>query len=112
MGEAKYFFEPRTIHRMELLVLDTLGWRMQAVTTCSFIDYYLHKFNDGNAVSRIILDRSIDLILSTSKGVVLVSMPFCTRTVECDGDQFLKLGNFVLQLLSSWFSDRQRLLLV
>jgi cyclin D1/2/4, plant len=94
---------------MELLVLNTLGWRMQALTACSFIDYYLHKFNGGDVVSKSILDRSIDLILSTSKGVILVFMHFCTSRVECDGDQFLKLGNFVMQLLNSWFSDRQRL---
>jgi cyclin D1/2/4, plant len=76
VGEAKYVFKPRTIYRMELLVFNTLGWRMQAVTACSFIDYYLQKFNDGDAVSKIILARSIDLNFSTSKGVILVYMPF------------------------------------
>ncbi|TVU12054.1 hypothetical protein EJB05_45677 [Eragrostis curvula] len=67
VGEAKPVFETRTIHRMEILVLNTLGWRMQAVTACSFIDYYLHKFSDGDAVSKIIFARSIDLILSFCK---------------------------------------------
>jgi hypothetical protein len=94
---------------MELLVLNTLGWRMQAVTACSFIDYYLQKFNDGDAMSKTILARSIGLVLGTSKGVIRVYMHFCIRKVECDGDRFLKLGNFALQLLNSWFSDRRRL---
>uniref|UniRef100_A0A0A9CZY8 Uncharacterized protein n=1 Tax=Arundo donax TaxID=35708 RepID=A0A0A9CZY8_ARUDO len=67
VGEAKYVFEAKTIQRMELLVLNTLSWRMQAVTACSFIDYYLHKFNDGEVVSKIILACSVDLILSISK---------------------------------------------
>uniref|UniRef100_A0ACD5YZ63 Uncharacterized protein n=1 Tax=Avena sativa TaxID=4498 RepID=A0ACD5YZ63_AVESA len=65
--EAKYF-EARTIKRMELLVLSTLKWRMQAVTACSFIDYFLHKFNDCDAPSMLALSRSTDLILSTAKG--------------------------------------------
>jgi cyclin D1/2/4, plant len=59
-------------------VLNTLGWRMQALTAYSFIDYYLHKFNDGDVVSKSILGHSINLIFSTSKGVILVFMPFCT----------------------------------
>ncbi|XP_062233297.1 cyclin-D3-1-like [Phragmites australis] len=67
VGEAKYVFEVRTIQRMELLVLNTLSWRMQAVTACSFIDYYLHKFSEDHVVSKIIHARSVDLILSTSK---------------------------------------------
>lgn len=65
--KAKYF-EARTIRRMELLVLSTLKWRMQAVTACSFIDYFLHKFNDCEAPSMLALSRSTDLILSTAKG--------------------------------------------
>lgn len=109
MGEVKHVFETRTIYRMEILVLNTLRWRIRAVTACSFIDYYLHKFNDGDSVSKVILSHSIDLILSTSKGVIFVSMSFCTQRVECDGDQFLKLADFVLQLLNSWITDRQRL---
>ena len=77
MVDAEYVFDPTTVHRMEHLVLNTLSWRMQAVTACSFIDYYLHKFSDGDAVSEIILTRSIQLILSTSKGMIL-STSVCT----------------------------------
>lgn len=67
VAEAKYF-AGRTIKRMELLVLSTLKWRMQAVTACSFIDYFLHKFSDCGAPSMLALSRSTDLILSTAKG--------------------------------------------
>lgn len=67
MCDAKYVFETRTIKRMELAVLNALKWRMQAVTACSFIDYYLHKFNDDDTPSTSALSRSVDLILSTCK---------------------------------------------
>ncbi|KAG8092707.1 hypothetical protein GUJ93_ZPchr0012g18818 [Zizania palustris] len=67
VGNVTYVFEARNIKRMELLVLSSLKWRMQAVTACSFIDYYLHKFNDGDVPSIPAFSRSVDLILSTCK---------------------------------------------
>ncbi|KAL6606890.1 hypothetical protein ACP70R_042543 [Stipagrostis hirtigluma subsp. patula] len=67
VGEAKFVFEARNIQRMEILVLETLGWRMQAVTPFSFIDYYLHKFTGSDASSKTLLALSVHLILSTSK---------------------------------------------
>ncbi|KAG8076847.1 hypothetical protein GUJ93_ZPchr0006g45447 [Zizania palustris] len=67
VGDATFVFETRNIKRMELLVLNALKWRMQAVTPCSFIDYYLHKFNDGDVPSIPSFSCSVDLILSTCK---------------------------------------------
>ncbi|XP_072992017.1 cyclin-D3-1-like [Typha latifolia] len=72
VGEAKYVFEARTIERMELLVLSTLKWRMQAVTPLSFIDYFLTKYNDGKPPPSATLSRSVELILSTLKGIVFL----------------------------------------
>lgn len=61
-------FEAMTIQRMELLVLSTLKWRMQAVTPFSYIDYFLHELNGGNAPSRSAVRRSAELILRISRG--------------------------------------------
>ncbi|XP_077213183.1 cyclin-D3-1-like isoform X2 [Tasmannia lanceolata] len=69
VGESKFVFESRTIQRMELLVLSTLNWRMQAVTPFSFIDYFLQRINDGKPPPRSSICRSIGLILNTIKGV-------------------------------------------
>ncbi|KAG1366582.1 cyclin-D3-1 [Cocos nucifera] len=68
VGESKYVFEARTVQRMELLVLSTLKWKMQAVTPFSFIDYFLHKFNDGNSPTELLISRSTELILNTVRG--------------------------------------------
>ncbi|XP_017699255.1 cyclin-D4-1-like isoform X2 [Phoenix dactylifera] len=68
VGEAQYAFEARTIQRMELLVLSTLKWRMQAVTPFSFIDYFLQKFNDGNSPTNSLVSRSVELILNAVRG--------------------------------------------
>ncbi|PON70504.1 Cyclin [Trema orientale] len=69
VGESKFVFEARTIQRMELLVLSTLKWRMQAVTPFSFIDYFLHKINDDQIPLKTCIQRSVQLILSSVKGI-------------------------------------------
>ncbi|XP_042428877.1 cyclin-D4-1-like isoform X2 [Zingiber officinale] len=68
VGEAKYVFEARTIQRMELLVLSTLKWRMQAVTPFSFIDFFLHKFSGVSVLDKVAVSRSIALILTIIRG--------------------------------------------
>ncbi|XP_010939736.1 cyclin-D3-1 [Elaeis guineensis] len=73
VGQSKYVFEARTIQRMELLVLSTLKWKMQAVTPFSFIDYFLHKFNDGNSSSKLLISRSTELILNTVRGTAFLA---------------------------------------
>ncbi|CAA0811250.1 Cyclin-D3-2 [Striga hermonthica] len=46
--DPKYVFEPKTIQRMEILVLSTLQWRMNPVTPLSFLEYIARslKFKD------------------------------------------------------------------
>ncbi|KAG6506946.1 cyclin-D4-1-like isoform X1 [Zingiber officinale] len=72
IGEEQYRFEGRTIQRMELLVLTTLKWRMQSVTPFSFIDFFLHQFNDGNSPDRSLISLCVNLISSTVRGVGFV----------------------------------------
>lgn len=74
MGESKYIFEAKTIQRMELLVLNTLKWRMQAITPFSFIDYFLQKINDDEASIGASILQSSELILSTVRGTCLYSI--------------------------------------
>ncbi|TXG60110.1 hypothetical protein EZV62_014683 [Acer yangbiense] len=69
VGEPKFVFEGKTIQRMELLILNTLKWRMQSCTPCSFIDYFLTKINDNQHPSATSISKSLQLILSTIKGI-------------------------------------------
>ncbi|XVF39611.1 hypothetical protein PTKIN_Ptkin01aG0047600 [Pterospermum kingtungense] len=98
VGESKFVFEARTIQRMELLVLSTLSWRMQAITPFSFIDYFLYKLNDNKIPLRSSILRSIELISSTIKGIdflefkpseiaaaVAISVAVETKTVDTEG---------------------------
>ncbi|KAK8642730.1 hypothetical protein V6N13_012063 [Hibiscus sabdariffa] len=72
VGECKFVFEAITIQRMELLVLSTLSWRMQAITPFSFIDYFLYKLNGDKIPPRSSILRSTQLISSTVTGIELL----------------------------------------
>ncbi|KAK9713110.1 hypothetical protein RND81_06G003400 [Saponaria officinalis] len=76
VGDPKYVFEAKTIQRMELLVLDTLKWKMNAITPCSLLDYSLKKLSDPHSITdkflfstTKVLNRSMQLILCTIKGI-------------------------------------------
>ncbi|KAB2055736.1 hypothetical protein ES319_A11G057400v1 [Gossypium barbadense] len=73
VGEPKFVFEAKTIQRMELLVLSTLKWRMQVLTPCSFIDYFLNKLrNDHQYPLSTSITRSLQIILNTTRGINLL----------------------------------------
>ncbi|THU57187.1 hypothetical protein C4D60_Mb03t00860 [Musa balbisiana] len=89
--EEEYVFEPRTIRRMELLVLATLRWRMNPVTPLSFIHHLLPRLRstdknantDPSAVAGIAMARRCEAALLsaiagelTSKCVLFI--PFRT----------------------------------
>ncbi|XP_042412151.1 cyclin-D3-2-like [Zingiber officinale] len=59
--DGGFAFEPKTIRRMELLVLSALGWRMNPVTPLSFLHHFFLRLrstaispgNDAGIVRRI-----------------------------------------------------------
>ncbi|PUZ51904.1 hypothetical protein GQ55_6G228700 [Panicum hallii var. hallii] len=67
VGDARYVFEAKMIQRMELLVLSTLNWRMQAVTPFSYLDYFLNKLNGGIRAPRSWFFQSAELILCVAR---------------------------------------------
>ncbi|KAJ7953532.1 Cyclin [Quillaja saponaria] len=69
VGEPKFVFEAKTIQRMELLVLNTLNWRLHALTPCSFIDYCLSRMGIEQHSSKPSISGCIHLILSTIRGI-------------------------------------------
>lgn len=96
-GDAKFVFEAKTIQRMELLVLTTLKWRMQAITPFSYIDYFIKKINNDQISS---INKSVELILSTLKGIhflefkpsviaAAVAISFAVKTETVDSDKAL-----------------------
>ncbi|XP_009367569.2 cyclin-D3-3 [Pyrus x bretschneideri] len=62
--ETKYVFEAKTIQRMELLVLSTLGWRMNPVTPNSYFDHIIRRFGLKSHLHWEFLWRCERLLLS------------------------------------------------
>ncbi|KAL6878241.1 hypothetical protein ACP4OV_012411 [Aristida adscensionis] len=65
--DANYMFDAKTIMDMEIHVLTSLQWRMQAVTPFSYIDYFHNKFSEGKPPTYVLVSRYTELILATLK---------------------------------------------
>lgn len=63
--EGKYLFEPKTIQKMEILVLSTLQWRMNPVTAISFLDYIARRIGLKDHLCVEFLRRCHHILLST-----------------------------------------------
>lgn len=61
---AKYVFEPRTIRRMELLVLSVLDWRLRSITPFTFISFFAWKVDPTGTGVGFLISRATDVILS------------------------------------------------
>ncbi|EMS61976.1 Cyclin-D2-1 [Triticum urartu] len=61
---TRYIFEPRTILRMELLVLTALNWRLRSVTPFTFIDFFACKVDPRGRHMRYLIARATQMILA------------------------------------------------
>lgn len=68
VGESKYLFEAKTVKRMEILVLSTLGWKMNPVTPLSFLDYITRKLGLKGHLCLEFLRRCETVLLSVFTG--------------------------------------------
>lgn len=69
VGDSE-LFEVKTIQRMEMVVLNALNFRMQAITPFSFLDYFLKKINGDQSSSGPSIARATQLILGTFEGPI------------------------------------------
>ncbi|KAK4766795.1 hypothetical protein SAY87_008437 [Trapa incisa] len=75
VGGSVYVFEPKTIGRMELLVLSTLNWRMNPVSPLAFVAHIIRKLpcSLGATSNWEFFSRCECLILSVLADVRLLS---------------------------------------
>lgn len=62
---SKFVFEPKTIQKMELLVLTVLNWRLRVVTPFTFINFFAYKLDATGTYTGLLIARATNLILST-----------------------------------------------
>ncbi|XP_057969697.1 cyclin-D4-1-like isoform X2 [Malania oleifera] len=70
--EPRFVFTPKTIQRMELLVMTKLKWRLRVVTPFDFVNYFIDKCPKPRSGSRFghfssIFSRTSDLILNSCR---------------------------------------------
>ncbi|CAK9182493.1 unnamed protein product [Ilex paraguariensis] len=65
VGGAKYIFEPRTIRRMEFLVLGVLDWRLRSITPFTFMGFFAYKLDPTGTYTGFLISRATGIILST-----------------------------------------------
>ncbi|KAG4924361.1 hypothetical protein AAZX31_18G123300 [Glycine max] len=75
---AKYIFEPRTIRRMELLVLGVLDWRLRSVTPLCFLAFFACKVDSTGTFIRFLISRATEIIVSNiQEASFLAYWPSC-----------------------------------
>ncbi|XP_010272026.1 PREDICTED: cyclin-D1-1-like isoform X3 [Nelumbo nucifera] len=61
---TKFIFEPRTIQRMELLVLSALDWRLRSITPFNFVNYFAYKVDSSGTLIGFLVSRATEIILA------------------------------------------------
>ncbi|KAL8152117.1 hypothetical protein V2J09_021925 [Rumex salicifolius] len=62
--ECRYVFQPKTVMKMELLVMSTLEWKMNPVTPFSYFEHLTRRLKWKSYWQQEILSRSENLLLS------------------------------------------------
>lgn len=78
MFETTYIFEPKTIQRMELLVLSTLKWRLRSVTPFDYLHYFISMLPSSASNSDPVSVRhsvASDIILNTTRVIDFLRFP-------------------------------------
>ncbi|KAK6923139.1 Cyclin, N-terminal [Dillenia turbinata] len=67
-----YEFESKVIQKMELLVLETLEWKLFSVTPFAFLHNFLSKLSDQPCPKDLII-KTVDLIIAFLKEIKLIN---------------------------------------
>ncbi|XP_028772767.1 cyclin-D1-1-like [Neltuma alba] len=65
MIEPRFLFKPKTVQRMELLVMAALRWRLRAVTPFDFAHLFIAKAKLSCSASYHIISRVSDILIRT-----------------------------------------------
>ncbi|KAF5738252.1 D5-type cyclin [Tripterygium wilfordii] len=66
-----YYFESKSIQRMELLVLNTLEWKMGLITPFPYLNYLIHKIG-GESKPPKVGSGAVELIVAMIKEINLI----------------------------------------
>ncbi|GMH31140.1 hypothetical protein Nepgr_032983 [Nepenthes gracilis] len=69
---AKFFFQPRSIQRMELFILHVLDWRLRSITPFSFLSFFAYKVDASGNFMGFLHSRANDIILSNIQDTIFL----------------------------------------
>ncbi|XP_019102604.2 cyclin-D1-1 isoform X2 [Beta vulgaris subsp. vulgaris] len=102
---AKFVFEPKTIQKMELLVLGVLNWRLRLVTPFTFISFFAYKLDATGSYAGLLIARSTNILLSNlHEGSFLEYWPssIAAAAILCAAIEMPSLSFVTLEHAESW----------
>ncbi|CAN4083924.1 unnamed protein product [Withania somnifera] len=88
-------FDAQSIHRMELLILDTLKWRLRSITPFSFLHLFISIFQLGDSsLMQSLNQRASDIIFSTRYEIKLFEYKpsiIAASALLCAADELIPL---------------------
>ncbi|XP_024028357.1 cyclin-D1-1, partial [Morus notabilis] len=95
MKEPKFLFKPKTIQRMELMVMTILKWRLRKTTPFDFLHYFVHKLSCFGLIHcqhyNHVISQSSDIIVLTCQVIEFLDYPpsaIAAAAVLCATDQY------------------------
>ncbi|KAH9796664.1 putative cyclin-D6-1 [Citrus sinensis] len=114
-GDQKLIFDARTIHRMELLILDALNWRMRSITPFSFLCFFISLFEPKDPpLTQALKDRATDIIFRAHSEIKLLefrpSVIAASAVLLSSYELFpLQFPSFKTSILSSDYVNKEDL---
>ncbi|KAK6133715.1 hypothetical protein DH2020_032625 [Rehmannia glutinosa] len=108
---AKFIFEPRTIQRMELLVLRVLDWRLRSISPFCYLRFFALKIDPTGTYAEFLTTRAKEVILSTIKETSLFEYrPSCvaSATILYAANDIPKFSFITAQHAESWCDGLQK----
>ncbi|CAM8878481.1 unnamed protein product [Rhodiola kirilowii] len=102
---AKHIFEPKTVQRMELLVLSVLEWRLRLITPFNFLAFFAYKLDPTGRYNGVISLQASDIILeAVSDGRIFQFRPSCiaAAALVCVANKFTGLSHVDSEIAESW----------
>ncbi|XP_051148315.1 cyclin-D1-1-like [Andrographis paniculata] len=69
---AKFIFEPKTVLRMELLVLKVLDWRLQSISPFCYLQFFALKIDPTGTFTDFFTSKAKDILLSAIQEICLL----------------------------------------
>ncbi|KAG6407871.1 hypothetical protein SASPL_130871 [Salvia splendens] len=103
--DAKYIFEPRTVQRMELLVLRVLYWRLGSISPFCYLSLFAHKIDPSRIYSDFLTTRAREIIFSTIQETSLLECrPSCiaATAILCAANDLPSFSLITAHQADSW----------